>query len=191
MSWIRSDKAILHHPKTAHLQILLKVDLDVVIGRLHRLWWWCLDYAIDGDLSKKEGKVIQQACGIPIQTLVRSGFVDGRPYRRIHDWWDNQGAYLRSRYHKEPEKWQRIESLYKRKEDTSLDISRTHPSHSPVRRTDVETYGRTDVEDVRTYKNKEARESSLDAPPALKSFEEAGEDELCGPPKGMAGRIKK
>ncbi len=164
MSWIRSEKALLHHPKTVHLQVLLKVDVDVVIGRLHRLWWWCLDYALDGDLSKQEGKVIEQACGIPIQTLIRSGFVDGRPYRRIHGWWDNQGAYLRSRYHKEPEKWQRIESLYKCKEDTSKDMSKHSPRMSPVRRTDVQN-GRTDVTDVRTDVDvKDARETAQVAP---------------------------
>jgi hypothetical protein len=167
MAWLRSEQSLLHHPKTAHLQVLLKVDKDVVIGRLHRLWWWCLDYALDGDLSKQEGKVIEQACGIPLQTLIRSGFVDGRPYRRIHDWWGNQGAYLRSRFHKDPEKWQRIEKLYKSDLDMSKDVSKHSPRISPIERTDVEN-GRTDVTDVRTDVDvKDARGSSLGAPPAL------------------------
>jgi hypothetical protein len=149
MAWIRSEDTLLRHPKTAHLQVLLKADVDVVIGRLHRLWWWCLDYAIDGDLSKREGKVIEQACGIPLQTLIRAGFVDSRPYRRIHGWWDNQGQYLRSRYHKQPEIWQRIEKLYKDDLDTSLDMSKPHPRISPNERTDVQDV-RTYVTDVRT-----------------------------------------
>lgn len=175
MAWIRSEQSLLNHPKTVHLQVLLKVDIDAVIGRLHRLWWWCLDYAIDGDLSKHEGKVINQACGISIQTLVRSGFVDNRPYRRIHDWWENQGAYLRSKYHKHPEIWQRIEDLYKHEKDMSKDMSRTSPRMSPVRRTDVDKR-RTDVEDVRTDVEVEvyAREASrLGAtPPRLPALSE-------------------
>lgn len=165
MSWIRSEKSLLHHPKTAHLQVILKIDLDTLIGRLHRLWWWCLDYAIDGDLSKHPRKVIEKACGLPLKALILSNFVDKFPYVRIHDWYENQGAYLRSRYHKDPEKWQRIEKLYEKSKDESKDKSKTTPSGSPVKRTDVTDvtdvrYGRTDVTDVR-----DVRQSRSPSPP--------------------------
>ncbi len=165
MAWIRSDKAILHHPKIAHLKMLLKVDMATAIGRLHMLWWWCLDYAPDGDLSKQPSKVVEQACEIPIQTLIRSGLIDSRPYRRIHDWWDNQGAYLRSRYHKQPEIWQRIERLYQRDLDISKDVSQDVSRTRPVRRTDVtDVTDVRNVRDVRTYVTKKEQIASRPAP---------------------------
>lgn len=193
MAWIRSESALPRHPKTLHLKKLLGVNLDVVIGRLHFLWWWCQEYAIDGDLSRKGGKVIEESCQIPLKVLIKSGFIDSRPYRRIHDWWDNQGAYLRSRYHKQPEIWQRIEKLYERGLDISQDVSNTYPRMGPVRRTDVQTNRRTDVQtDVRN-KEENARASlgpSARSAPEVKNYEEAKDDELCGPPKDMWKKVQ-
>lgn len=193
MAWIRSESGLARHPKTLLLKKSLNIELDTTIGRIHLLWWWCLEYAIDGDLSKKEPKVIEESCQVPLKMLVKAGFVDSRPYRRIHDWWDNQGAYLRSRYHKQPEIWQRIENLYKRSLDQSMDISNHHPRISPVRRTDVQTYRRTDKQDVRTDVQQKSASQNLpggkSAP--LKSFEEAGDDEVCAPPKNMLEQVKK
>lgn len=80
-----------------------------------------------------------------------------------------------------------------------MDMSRTNPRMSPVRRTDVQN-GRTDVTDVRTdvKEKKDAREvvsrdepSGSPAQLAPKKFEEAGDDELCGPPKNMWAEVKK
>lgn len=158
MSWIRSDKALLHHPKTAHLKVLLKVDLATIIGRLHMLWWWCLDYALDGDLSKHPPKIIEDACGIPIRDLMRAGFVDSRPRRRIHDWWDNQGNYLKLRFRDHPEKWMQIRDSY-----TSKSHMSTHMGNTVGKTVDVDLH--TDVRtlhtDVRTYEEKkETRKTS-------------------------------
>jgi hypothetical protein len=149
LSWIRSDKALLSHPKTAHLKVLLKIELDAVIGRLHMLWWWCLDYALDGDLSKHPPKVIQDACGIPIRDLMRAGFVDSRPRTRIHDWWDNQGNYLKVRFRDQPDIWQRIKQSYDDKSHMGKDTGKREGKTMDVdlisKRTDGQK-GRTDVD---------------------------------------------
>lgn len=165
MAWLRSEQSLLHHPKTVHLKVLLKTDTATVIGKLHMLWWWCLDYAIDGDLSKKEAKVIEDACEVPLKLLIRAGFVDSRPYRRIHSWWEIQGNYLRNRFKDQPEKWKRIQQMYENDLPMSIHRGRRmgklvdNPTDVDRGRTDVE-YGRTDVE------RKRARESgSLEAPP--------------------------
>lgn len=162
MSWIRSEKALLHHPKTAHLKVLLKADTPTVIGKLHMLWWWCLDYALDGNLAKQEGKVIEDACGIPLRQLIRAGFVDSRPYRRIHDWWDNQGNYLKVRFRDQPEIWSKIKESYDAKSPMGKHMGKHEGKTMDVdlisKRTDV----RTDV-----ALKEDARGSSLGAPPAL------------------------
>jgi len=44
--------------------------------------------------------------------LVKAGFVDSRPYRRIHDWYDNQSSYLKARYKDKPHKLEEIKALY-------------------------------------------------------------------------------
>ena len=151
MAWLRSEQSLLHHPKTVHLKSLLGVETATVIGRLHMLWWWCLDYAYDGDLSKKETKVIEDACQIPLKLLIRAGFVDSRPYRRIHSWYEIQGNYLRVRFKDQPDKWQRIKKMYE--EDLPISKHRLNGEGNNPRsskdvdrgRTDVE-YGRTDVD---------------------------------------------
>lgn len=187
MAWIRSESGLPRHPKTLLLKKLLGVELDATIGRIHLLWWWCLEYAIDGDLSKKEPKVIEESCQVPLKMLIRAGFVDSRPYRRIHDWWENQGAYLRNRYHKDPEKWQRIEKLYQRGLDTSMDMSSYNPRISPVRRTDVRTYGRTDKQDVRT--DVDVKENSASLPP-LAGGVPLAESEIMTPEEMKDIRLK-
>jgi hypothetical protein len=194
MAWIRSESGLPRHPKTLLLKKLLGIEIDATVGRLHLLWWWCLEYAFDGDLSKKEPKVIEESCQVPLKLLIKAGFVDSRPYRRIHDWWDNQGSYLQSRFNKNPEKWQRIKQLYDQEKGPILNGSPSGPGMGVRNRTDVQTYGRTDRKDVRTdvHENKSASLAPSGAVPLeIKPFELAGDDELCGPPKGLFDELKK
>lgn len=201
MSWIRSESNLPRHPKTLALKGMLNIEMDALIGRLHFLWWWCLDYAIDGDLSKKEAKVIEDACQIPLKYLIRAGFIDSRPYRRIHSWYEIQGNYLRARFKDTPEKWQRIKQLYENDEPMSLQrLSRMGNNPSKESRTPTDVQNRTERTDVRNVRTdgettKDAR-ATLDASRAsengkIKSFEEAGDDEICAPPKDLLKMIGK
>ena len=52
MSWITSHSALKEHPKRKRLSRLLGLDVYQTIGLLHCLWWWAMDYAPDGDLSR-------------------------------------------------------------------------------------------------------------------------------------------
>jgi hypothetical protein len=108
MAWIESHQNLRNHPKVYHLSGLLGVPLDVTVGRLHFLWWWCLDYALDGNLAGKES-IIQSVCEIPFDKLVEAGFIEPTPYPRIHDWWDYAGRFIRLKYKNYPEKITRIE----------------------------------------------------------------------------------
>lgn len=119
MAWIESHQAIERHPKTIELLTRMGWDLDTTVGKLHRLWWWCVDYAEDGDLRKHNDARIGAAVGLNgeaskrfIEAMVASGWVDRKPYFRIHDWWDHIGLFLQSKYKRYPDKWKRVRGLY-------------------------------------------------------------------------------
>lgn len=98
----------------------LGFNLNETIGILHRFWWWCVDYAEDGDLRKHNDGRIALAVGLNgeagkafVDAMVRSGWIDREPYFRVHDWWEYIGLFLQRKYGKKhPEKWQRIKELY-------------------------------------------------------------------------------
>jgi hypothetical protein len=194
MAWLRSEQSLLHHPKTKLLQSYLKTTLPETIGRLHMLWYWCLDYALDGDLSRKEPQMIEQSCGIPLKLLIKAGFVDSRPYMRIHDWYDNQSYYLKSRFKDRPDKLDQIKRLYDRDETPVLHRSNTMSNTTCNPTINKQTKSERVSESERTNESKAS--ASRPAPLAgasapLKSFEEAGENDLCAPPKDLLSRIKK
>ncbi len=119
MAWIESHQQLLNHPKVMDLSAAMGWDVDVVIGKLHRLWWWCIDYAEDGDLRKHREGRIAAAMNVPVsdakklvKELVEAGWIDSEPYLRIHDWWDYAGKYLQGRYKRSPELWQAIRAKY-------------------------------------------------------------------------------
>jgi hypothetical protein len=102
MAWIESHQDLEEHPKILLLCNKAGWNLDEAIGKLHRLWWWALKYAEDGDLSKFEpsqflvrlnGKISPQEL---YKTLKEAGFVDKNDL--IHDWLDYAGRYLTSKY---------------------------------------------------------------------------------------------
>ncbi|MBL8023904.1 MAG: hypothetical protein JNK54_06445 [Elusimicrobia bacterium] len=120
MAWIASHKEILSHPKTLDLMEAMGWDVDQCVAKLHRLWWWCVDYAEDGDLRKHNDDRIARAVGLNggndatrfVEGLVTARWLDREPYFRIHDWWEYYGHFLRGKYSKTPEKWHRIRDLY-------------------------------------------------------------------------------
>lgn len=96
MAWIESHQELAEHPKLFHLASLTGLSMDACIGRLHRLWWWCLKFAEDGDLSRYQSVQIP-----PIETdefrehLRTSKWLDGD---LIHDWIEYAGVYLTKKY---------------------------------------------------------------------------------------------
>ncbi len=108
MTWIESHQTLGDHPKKDRLAEALFDDgipLDVAdlaaIGVLHRLWWWSIEYAADGDLSRFTDRQVAKGCrwnGDPKRltaALRDAGFVDDDG--RIHDWDDYAGKLLDSR----------------------------------------------------------------------------------------------
>ena len=101
MAWIPSYQELGAHPKLIRLTAGLEVSKPEVIGHLHMLWWWAMDYARDGDLSEYSAAEIAMAVewrGEPdllLEQLVHAGFIDGGVGAwRLHDWNDYGGKFL-------------------------------------------------------------------------------------------------
>jgi len=100
VAWIESHQELERHPKTKRLARLLDIPLPHAIGILHCLWWWAMDYAQDGDLSRFDPDDIADACHWPGETellraLIEAGFVDEDLY--IHDWHEYAGRLIEKR----------------------------------------------------------------------------------------------
>ena len=100
MAWIESHQELRHHYKTKRLARELKVTVAAAIGHLHCLWWWAIDFAPDGDLSKFDDYEIADAIGYegkdPAKAkaaLIFAGFLDNKNDGTItiHDWYDYSG----------------------------------------------------------------------------------------------------
>ena len=147
MAWTKIQRSLLEHPKTFGLAELMHWKHDETVGKLVRFWLWCQEYAIDGDLRKHPDTrlaavVVLNArhashfvesmcsCGGVAPTGTPAGFLERAPYFRVHDWWDHQKEYLKSRYKDQQTEWKRIEGLYHPPPNTSV--------------TPVQTVGNTD-----------------------------------------------
>lgn len=101
MSWIESHQELARHPKTRRLARTLGISIPTAIGHLHLLWWWALDFADDGDLSRFEAEDIADGMiweGDPdaaVDALASAGFLDAD--QRIHDWDDFAGRLVQRR----------------------------------------------------------------------------------------------
>src|SRR6478609_2825650 len=104
MAFIESHQELARHPKTRKAARLLECSVPTVIGHLHLLWWWALDYAQDGDLAAYEPADVAEGAlwdGDParfVDALTTAGFldpVDGQLC--IHDWHDYAGRLVELR----------------------------------------------------------------------------------------------
>jgi hypothetical protein len=105
MAWLQSHQSLRDHPKTRKLARRTEMGgLRGAVGLLHCLWWWCLDYAPDGDLTKHDAEDIaigSEWGGDPselIKHLTECGFLDADENGLyVHDWTDWAGALIERR----------------------------------------------------------------------------------------------
>jgi hypothetical protein len=111
MAYIESHQELGRHPKTEQVAELLSISVPAVMGHLHLLWHWALDFAQDGDISEFSHKVIAKKAmwdGDPdalVDALLNCGTsktkgflertTDGRLL--IHDWYDYAGKLVEKR----------------------------------------------------------------------------------------------
>ncbi len=113
MSWIESHQELRGHPKMKKAARTLGLSHREMVGHLHFLWWWALDYAPDGDLTGYSAEVIaadgadwpgdpQQFLQALIDCRIRPdkwGFIEAREDGRLllHDWYQYAGKLLKRR----------------------------------------------------------------------------------------------
>lgn len=144
MAWIESHQALSGHPKVFRLSSSMGWEIDSTIGKLHRFWWWCLDYAPDGDLSKFNDAQIAAAMCVDLAqagklklALVDACWLDREPYFRVHDWWDYSGRFLQVKWKHSKPKWEAVRDKY---QNGSNNGSKTH--NQPTNLTNQPTGGR-------------------------------------------------
>lgn len=104
MAWIESHQTLKEHPKTKRLARILSIPQPAVIGHLHCFWWWALDYAQEGDLSKYDEHDIADAAMWDgdaeqfLSAMVDAGYLDDEEgVYYIHDWMDYAGRLIERR----------------------------------------------------------------------------------------------
>ena len=134
MAWIESHQTLRHHPKTKKLARILGISIPTAIGHLHCLWWWALDYADDGDLSRYDNEDIADAAMWDfndaarfIEAMSSAGFLDKTNNGYVlHDWYDYAGKLIDQR-----ESNRERQRLYReRKKQRNSDVTVTNESRN-------------------------------------------------------------
>jgi hypothetical protein len=119
--WLESHQSLRDEPKLHDLSHLMGWEYDLALGKLHRFWYWCVDYAEDGDLRRHNDDRIGRSvglngedCGKFVKAMVKSGWIDREPYFRVHDWWDWTKNWWKAKYKRSPAKWEHIRECYYR-----------------------------------------------------------------------------
>lgn len=127
MSWIESHQKLKEDPKVAAVAAVMNWSLYECIGRLHCVWWWCVDHCEDGDLRRYNDVVIASVAGVAAPEAKRfveamangcgtserpDGFFERVPYFRIANWWKFTRRFMQKRYERTPEKWRAIARAY-------------------------------------------------------------------------------
>lgn len=109
MAWLEAHQELRDHPKIKRAARSLNITRPQMIGHMLCLWWWCLDYAQDGDLSLYDPVDIADAAlwdGDP-ETFVRAllecgpadraGLLVSADGLRVNDWDEYGGKYITKR----------------------------------------------------------------------------------------------
>lgn len=103
MAWIESHQELARHRKTKRLARKLEISVPAAIGHLHIFWWWAMDYAQDGNLSKFDPDDIADGAlwegkSDFLEAMHFAEFVDFTDgIYLIHDWYEYCGRLIERR----------------------------------------------------------------------------------------------
>lgn len=117
-AWIESHQTLREHPKIYKLMDLLQISRAEVIGHLHMLWWWAIDYAPRGNLAEFGSQSLAKAADWQkdpdefVKALQDSGFLtDGESGLEVHDWLDYCGELIKKRLLRESERRRKLAEI--------------------------------------------------------------------------------
>lgn len=154
MAWIKSHQELATHPKTKRAAVLLDIPVYAVTGLLHHLWWWVLDHAEDGDLTRFDAVDLAAAVGWDgnpeelFKALTEcgpggtAGFIDVNEDGTVsvHDWMDYAGRLVERREADRERKQKARAKKSVGQEPQNPDLVRPssgHPTENPQRPADV------------------------------------------------------
>jgi len=130
LAWIESHQSLPGHPKTRRCARKLGVSIPTMVGLLHMLWYWAMDYAQDGDLTKFEHDDIADAMQWDgdadqlVSVLIDARFLDQDDNGLvIHDWFDYAGRLIEKR-EQNNERKRRSREKRKKPDDGHGDVTR-------------------------------------------------------------------
>lgn len=104
MAWIELHDTLPDHAKVVDLAALLRMDRDMVVGKLVRLWIWALSNRESGEFRTGDASIISEAMrfkGKPqvlIDSMVEVRLLDVTETGwEIHDWDERVGMLLAKR----------------------------------------------------------------------------------------------
>jgi len=166
MAYVEAHAGLRDHLKTKKVARLLGVPKVQVIGHMLCLWWWCQEYAQDGDLSSFDAADIAEAAeyeGDPqtfVDALLNCGVKGGAGflYREsetgallIKDWYQYGGKLFVQRA-QSAERMRKKRERDGNKPDGNADVTR----NDSVTVTHVTPIDKTREEEIRKDNNKPA-----------------------------------
>ncbi|SCI67348.1 Uncharacterised protein [uncultured Clostridium sp.] len=130
MAWIELHDNLPDHPKTLAVARALDMDKDMVVGKLCRLWTWCLANREDGLLALEDGetlcevmrftggtkKLMQALCTPPKGG--EAGFIEPTPGGyRLHGWEERTGLLMETRARKRAQTMERTRRYRERRKE--------------------------------------------------------------------------
>ncbi|MDU4696414.1 MAG: hypothetical protein E6Y08_11400 [Paenibacillus sp.] len=139
MAWIESHQGTDRHPKTRKFCRRLGLSVPAAVGHLHMFWWWAMDFADDGDISKFEPEDIADAMEYDgdsealLTAMIDAGFIDQTETGRvIHDWYDYAGKLIERRKNDAQRKAnsrRKPTEVRAESESDPIDVQRTSEGH--------------------------------------------------------------
>jgi len=182
VAWIKSHQELRNHPKVKRLARICSVPPTQVIGHLHFLWWYALDYAQDGDLSSFDNDELAEIAGWEgeastfVEAMGSVGFLDGSPGEySIHDWGEYAGRLIEDREKKRENDRVRAQAYRERqKEKRHTNVTRdVSVSHASVTLPEESREEETRVEESRADSGGDAATLSLSNPSGQKPVKHA------------------
>ncbi|MEK4882664.1 hypothetical protein [Paenibacillus sp. FSL R5-0908] len=135
--WIKSYQATDRDPITNRFCRATGLDTPSAVGTLHMLWWWVLDWAQDGDISKFNAIDIADAVkfqgdpNVLFKALIDAGYVvQTQTGHEIANWYKIGGQIIESKKKDADRKADAREKKRLKKEGLS-DVQGTSTGHPP------------------------------------------------------------